>query len=200
MTKINDNTAASHTAARNDSPEKLLFFSGSNSSRSINRLLIEALAQHTDHGKANIIDLRNYPMPLYSDTEEEEKGIPTETITLLELIEKHNVLVIAVPEHNSGMPAFFKNIVDWMSRARTNYKVLHGKKVILLSASPAGGGHDAVLNAKIVLEAIGACVIGHSVMVDFYKNTMLEGNQLRINDRQFVTRFKAMLGKSLTAV
>jgi NAD(P)H-dependent FMN reductase len=199
MTKTIDNIAADSAATTVEKPGKPLFFSGSNSAKSINRLLIEALAQHTGHSKANIIDLRNYPMPLYSDTEE-EKGIPGEAHTLLEIIESHDILIIAIPEHNSGMPAFFKNIVDWMSRTRTSYKVLHGKKVILLSASPAGGGQGAMLNAKIVLEAIGACVIGHAVIRDFYQNTVLENNQLLIHDTQFVTHFKALMCKCLSAV
>jgi len=193
MIKTRENAVANAAAATIKKPGAPLFFSGSNSSKSINRLMIEALAQHTGHSESNVIDLRNYPMPLYSDTEE-EKGIPAEANTLLEIIETHDVLVIAVPEHNNGMPAFFKNIVDWMSRARTNYKVLSGKKVILLSTSPGSGGQNAVSNAKIVLEAIGASVIGHCVMSDFYQNTVIEGNRLMINDTRFVTQFKVLLG------
>jgi len=196
MIKTRENAVANAAAATIKKPGAPLFFSGSNSSKSINRLMIEALAQHTGHSEVNVIDLRNYPMPLYSDTEE-EKGIPTEANTLLEIIETHDVLVIAVPEHNNGMPAFFKNIVDWMSRARTNYRVLRGKKVILLSTSPGSGGQNAVSNAKIVLEAIGASVIGHCVMIDFFRNTVIEGNRLLINDTRFVTQFKALLDKSL---
>lgn len=171
---------------------KPLFFSGSNSRKSINQLLIETLAQRAGYGNANIIDLRNYPMPMYSDTEE-EKGIPQEANNLLEIIENHDMLVIAVPEHNSSMPAFFKNIVDWMSRARKSYKVLNGKKVILICASPGSGGANTLLNTKIVLEAIGAEVIEQITIGNFCDSTIIKNNQLYIKDNRFTTRFDACL-------
>jgi len=170
---------------------KPLFFSGSNSQKSINRSLIEALAQRAGYSNTNIIDLRNFPMPMYSDTEE-EKGIPHEAGSLLEIIENHDTLIIAVPEHNSGMPAFFKNIVDWMSRARKSYKVLSGKKVVLICASPGYGGTNTLLNTKIVLEAIGAEVIEEITISHFFDNITIEDNQLHITDSRFTTRFDDM--------
>lgn len=178
---------------------KPLFFSGSNSQKSINRSLIEALAQRAGYSNTNIIDLRNFPMPMYSDTEE-EKGIPQEANNLLEIIENHNMLVIAVPEHNSGMSAFFKNIVDWMSRARKSYKVLNGKKVILICASPGSGGANTLLNTKIVLEAIGAEVIEQITIGNFFDNTAIENNQLYITDNRFITQFDTMLTNHCTPI
>ncbi|TCD28760.1 NAD(P)H-dependent oxidoreductase [Pedobacter psychrodurus] len=131
---------------------KFLFFSGSNSSNSINRKLIEIPIGKTQAKTVKLIDLRNFPVPLYSDLEE-AGGIPAETNRLLEIIDNHDVLVIAIPEHNHSMPAFFKNTIDWMSRAHSDYRVFDGKRIIQLGASPGNGSSNIILNARVVLSS-----------------------------------------------
>jgi len=192
MIKNNDNKNTAVTNVAYGKESSLLFFSGSNSSNSINQRVVEALARESGKKNQSIIDLRNYPMPLYSDAEE-NKGIPKKAVELLEIIEKHDTLVIAVPEYNSAMPAFFKNILDWISRARQNYRVLKGKQVILLSASPGNGGYSAVLNTQIVLIAIGADILGSAVLTDFYNRTTLDNDNLIIKDTAFISQFNNML-------
>src|SRR5690606_3102301 len=92
---------------------RILFFSGSNSTNSINQKLVETLARMTQAKTVRSINLRDFPVPLYSDIEE-ARGIPAETNHLQGIIDDHDLLVIAVPEHNHSVPAFFKNTVDWL--------------------------------------------------------------------------------------
>jgi chromate reductase, NAD(P)H dehydrogenase (quinone) len=171
---------------------KLLFFSGSNSTNSINQKLVETLARMPQTKTVKLIDLKDFPVPLYSDTEE-EKGIPPETNSLLEIIDDHNVLVIAVPQHNHSMPAFFKNTIDWMSRARTDYRIFKNKDIILLSATPGNGNDNIILNARIVLEALGANVIGAAILNEFYKQTVNENEQIQITSTSFLSEFENLL-------
>lgn len=68
MIKLNENL----TVNADNYEGKKLFFSGSNSTNSINQLLIETLLKLTGQDTDTLINLRNFPMPLYSDTEEKK--------------------------------------------------------------------------------------------------------------------------------
>ena len=66
-------------------------------------------------------------------------------------------LIIAVNEHNSAPSAFFKNLIDWLSRI--DRKFLIEKKVFLMSASPgARGGATSLEIVKGILPRFGATV------------------------------------------
>lgn len=174
---------------------KLLFFSGSNSTNSINQKLVETLAHMTQTKTVKVIDLKNFQMPFYSDTEE-ARGIPTEANSLLEIIDDHDVLIIAVPQHNHSMPAFFKNTIDWMSRARSDYRVFKGKNIILLSATPGNGNTNIISNSQIVLEALGANVIGAAILSEFYKQTVNQNEQFQITSTSFLSKFENLLASA----
>jgi chromate reductase, NAD(P)H dehydrogenase (quinone) len=171
---------------------ELLFFSGSNSASSINRKMVEALARAAQTNTAKVIDLKNFVMPFYSD-EEEARGVPAEALSLLEVIDKHDVLIIAVPQHNHSLPAFFKNTIDWMSRARSDYRIFNGKKIILLSATSGSGSDDIVVSARIVLQALGGNVVGAAILNDFYKQTINKDQQIEIISTGFLSEFENLL-------
>lgn len=175
---------------------KILFFAGSNSRNSINQQLVTALLQSVNGDHNTLLDLREYAMPLYSDAEE-EKGIPVQAEMLLQQIEQHVLLVISVPEHNNAMPAYFKNILDWMSRARNDYRILKNKRVILLCASPGKGGQQTIINTKTILEALGATVTGHGLLQDFQNHTFYSNNTLQIKNTDFLSHFNSILSISL---
>src|SRR5690606_20490982 len=48
-------------------------------------------------------------------------------------IKASDALIISVNEHNSNPSAFFKNVVDWLSRLDKNF--LEDKKILLTSTS-----------------------------------------------------------------
>ena len=120
----------------------ILAFSGSNSSQSINQCLIHDIADKVSQHYINIIDLNNYPLPMYSlDTE--ANGIPANVHELKNIMNQHDALIIASPEHNGSMPAFFKNTIDWLSRIVEPGQPFFGdnrKPVLLLSTSPGQNG------------------------------------------------------------
>jgi NAD(P)H-dependent FMN reductase len=142
--------------------KKILAFTGSNSTLSVNRQLLRYAAGLLREQDITTIDLRDYPLPIYG-IEAEKKGIPENARRLLELIETHDAYVIAVPEHNWSMTAFFKNTMDWISRARPDkkFRVLAGKPVLLLSASPSpGGGRTALAHAEALITILSGKVAG----------------------------------------
>ena len=171
---------------------KLLFLSGSSSASSINKKMVEALARSAQTKTAKVIDLKDFAMPFYSD-EEEARGVPAEALSLLEVIDSHDVLIIAVPQHNHSMPAFLKNAIDWMSRARSDYRIFKDKNIIVLSATPGSGSDDVVVSARIVLQALGGNLIGAAILNDFYKQTVNQNQQIEIISADFLSQFKNLL-------
>ncbi|MTI89063.1 MAG: NAD(P)H-dependent oxidoreductase [Balneolaceae bacterium] len=116
----------------------IIAFAGSNSSHSINEQLIKATIQGFSNKKVQYIDLKQLDIPVYGIDLEQTEGIPEEIKTLHQQMLKAEGFIIASPEHNGLMPAFFKNIIDWLSRI--DRKVFMDKPVLLMSTSPGANG------------------------------------------------------------
>lgn len=124
--------------------KKVILFSGSNSSNSINEQLIQHTGKLLRNVEIEILDLKHLEIPMYSMDIEKSSGAPAGINTLFQKLQSADAVIISTPEHNSMPPAFFKNILDWMSRLKKlmNLEVdyLNGKSVLLMSASPGKGG------------------------------------------------------------
>lgn len=124
--------------------KSIVLFAGSNSSTSINKQLIDYTATLLSKTKTTVIDLRSYEPPMFSVDLEKEIGIHPKIQALLELLEAADGVVVSTPEHNSMPPAFFKNILDWLSRVQKvrggGDQYLQDKPVLLMSSSPGKGG------------------------------------------------------------
>ncbi|MEX0997941.1 MAG: NAD(P)H-dependent oxidoreductase [Flavobacteriaceae bacterium] len=117
---------------------KILAFAGSNSSTSINHKLVEYAVSQMNSHEVKIIKLTDFPLELFSEDLEKERGFSVNLKLLLNEIEKADALIVSVNEHNSATSAFFKNVLDWLSRIK--YKFLEDKKILLMSTSPGRGG------------------------------------------------------------
>lgn len=117
--------------------KRILAFSGSNHSTSINQQLVNYTASLIKEIKVEIINLSQWNIPIYSIDIEYDQT-PTEITQLIELIKNHDGFIISSPEHNGSTPAFFKNIIDWLSRRSKN--VFENKPMLLMSASPGRSG------------------------------------------------------------
>src|SRR5262245_37351060 len=96
----------------------ILAFAGSTRQESVNKKLIAEAAFVARQLGANVtlIDLKDYPIPLYDGDLEAKKGMPSKAKKLRQLIEKHSIILIASPEYNGSLSAVLKNVIDWMSR------------------------------------------------------------------------------------
>lgn len=80
-------------------------------------------------------------IPLYNGDDEASTGIPRPVTALKEAIAAADGLLIATPEYNGGIPGVMKNVIDWVSRPPSDIpRVLHGKPVALMGATPGGFG------------------------------------------------------------
>lgn len=153
------------------SQPKILALAGSTRSGSFNKkLLAVAVRAAEETGIAvTVIDLRDYPMPLYDGDLEKEKGIPENAMKLMQMFIEHDGLLIASPEYNSSISGVLKNTLDWISRPVKGMNPLaafEGKIVGLLSASTGAlGGMRGLVALRSMLGNIKCIVLPEQVSV-----------------------------------
>ncbi len=148
--------------------KKILAFAGSNSSNSINQIFVKYVASQVTEHDVKVLQLVNYPLPMYSQ-DEEAKGFNGMLLGLKQEISEVDALIISLNEHNGSFSAFFKNIIDWLSRLDREF--LKNKKILLMSTSPGKRGGLAALEfGKKVLPRFGAEIIQSFSFPLFYDN------------------------------
>ena len=136
-------------------------FAGSSRRESINKKLVAIAAHGAGEAGAEVtfIDLKDFPLPLYDQDLEAEQGMPDDGQKLKKLFIDHDGLLIASPEHNSSIPAFLKNAIDWVSRpapGEPSLVAFRGKVATLMSASPGAlGGLRGLVHVRSILGNIG---------------------------------------------
>ncbi|MGC1516164.1 MAG: NAD(P)H-dependent oxidoreductase [Maribacter sp.] len=123
----------------------ILAFAGSNSSTSINYALVRYTATLIQSHKIILCDMAQRPFPMYSEDYEKEHGFSDALSELRNEIKNASALIISVNEHNSYPSAYFKNVMDWLSRMDVSF--LEGKKILLMSTSKGGRGAKGALEA-----------------------------------------------------
>ncbi|NVJ88967.1 MAG: NAD(P)H-dependent oxidoreductase [Flavobacteriaceae bacterium] len=126
--------------------KKVLAFAGSTSSSSINKKLAKYTAENLQSSEFNLIDLRDYNVPIYS-IDEEQKGIPEDVHKFTNLLDNYHGFIVSLAEHNGSFAAAYKNLFDWTSRI--NKKVFRDKPLLLTATSPGGRGGANVLNSAL---------------------------------------------------
>ncbi len=143
---------------------KILAFAGSTRAGSYNQKVLAVAAEGARQAgvEVNILDLKEFPLPLF-DEDLEAEGSPVNVRRLRELFKQHDALLIASPEYNSSITPLMKNTIDWVSRAGDGDKPLaayQGKVAALLAASPGGlGGLRGLVHLRAILGNIGVIVL-----------------------------------------
>ena len=146
-------------------PAKLIAFAGSTREASWNKKLVKIAAEGAREAGAEVtlIDLGDYPMPVYDQGLEEKEGVHENAMKLQTLFKEHDGFIISSPEHNSSYPALIKNVIDWASRksdAADSLEAFRGKTAVIMGASPGGlGGLRALVPLRMLLGNIGITVI-----------------------------------------
>src|SRR3954470_7217353 len=97
---------------------RILAFAGSLRRDSFNKKLLPIAARAAQGAGAEVtlIDLKDFPLPLFDQDLEVEQGMPESGKKLKQLFIDHDGLLIASPEYNSSLTAVLKNALDWVSR------------------------------------------------------------------------------------
>lgn len=130
-------------------------FAGSNSATSINFQLVRHTASLVTEIPVRLMDMANCPFPMYSEDLEREKGFSNSLVEIRDTIKESMGLVISVNEHNSNPSAYFKNLIDWLSRLDRNF--LEDKTILLMSTSAGKRGAIGSLQvSEKLLKRFGA--------------------------------------------
>ncbi|AIY14361.1 NADPH-dependent FMN reductase [Cellulophaga baltica] len=147
----------------------ILAFAGSNSSSSINYKLVQYTAGLVGEKEVQVVNLANYPFPLYSVDEEKNNGFINSLIEFNSEIKSAAGLIISVNEHNSNPSAYFKNLLDWLSRVDKAF--LAETDIFLMSTSPGKrGGMSALEITANLLPRFGATVVATFSLPSFQEN------------------------------
>jgi chromate reductase len=179
---------------------KILVFGGSTRAGSFNRKLARAAAEaiRKKGAEVTLVNLSDYPMPLYEGDLEAAQGLPPMAKAFKELMVDHDAFAIASPEYNGSFPALVKNVIDWISRPAPGEPPLAafgGKIAALFSASPGqGGGRRGLKHVRELLEMIGVTVLGEQVLIPRATQAFDAAGELaRPEDRAAVERLAADL-------
>jgi NAD(P)H-dependent FMN reductase len=144
---------------------KILVFAGSVREASLNKKLARLAAGCVDEagGAATLLDLRDYPIPIYDGDLEAREGMPPFAVSLRELFVSHDGLLIASPENNGSVSALTKNTIDWLSRDYQGHSGLEpyrGKVAAIMGASPGGfGAISGLAHLRQILTKLTVLVI-----------------------------------------
>lgn len=162
---------------------KVLAFAGSARKDSLNKKLVVEAADLARQAGATVtlIDLKNYPMPIYNGDLEETEGMPGQAKELRQLMIQNAIILISSPEHNGSVSALLKNTIDWASRdpkGGFSREAFQGKKFVLMSASPGSlGGARGLVHLKMILEALGGTVVSpQTALPDAYNAFDAQGH------------------------
>ena len=150
---------------------RILAFASSTRRESFNKKLVAIAAQGAREAGAEVtlIDLKDFPLPLFDQDLEADQGMPEMGKKLKKLFIDHDGLLIASPEYNSSFPAVLKNAIDWVSRpapGEPSLAAFRGKVATLMSASPGAlGGLRALVHVRSILGNIGVIVLPDQITV-----------------------------------
>ena len=149
---------------------KVLLFSGSSRSGSVNVKLVSAVGARLRAAGAEVtqIDLRSYALPIYDGDLEEADGAPLGVSKLRETMREHDAFVVGCPEYNGLITPLLKNSIDWISRPDENgvsgTTAVRGKVAALTAASPGAlGGLRGLAHVRTLLCNIGMLVLPDQV-------------------------------------
>lgn len=179
---------------------KILAFAGSLRKESTNKktLRIAAAAAVEAGAEVTMVDLKDYPLPIYDGDIELESGLPENAVRLQKLMHEHDGFLIASPEYNSSITGALKNMIDWTSRPQGKKKAgscYDGKIAILMSASPGGlGGLRGLFDVRKILSTMNVIVLPEQVAVAHCYSAFSDDGSLI--DEKLNSEVQA-LGKSL---
>ena len=146
----------------------LLFTSGSTRAASLNMKLAQLARRAADASglKTALLDLSDYPLPIYDGDLEGRDGVPDNAVKLKHLLGAHEGIFIAAPEYNAGITPLLKNAIDWVSRVREGDErpgaVFRTRAFALGAATPSetGGIRGLIQLRQTLATGLGGHVLG----------------------------------------
>ena len=149
--------------------KEVIVFGGSSSKRSINKKLAILASTKLQNKKITILDLNDFPLPMYSVDTEGENGFPEHAVRFNNFLSSTDGIIISLAEHNGAYTAAFKNLFDWLSRIDKN--IWKNKPMLLMSTSPGGrGGASVFSTANNSFPRMGGNIVASFSLNNFETN------------------------------
>ncbi|MGB0951760.1 MAG: NADPH-dependent FMN reductase [Planctomycetota bacterium] len=146
-------------------PPRILMFAGSGRRDSINKKLASSAARKATAlgAEVELLDLADFPMPLY-DGDLEAEAFPENVRIVRGKMIAADGLFIASPEYNGSLTPLLKNTIDWVSRPQEGVAegliAYQGKVAALAATSPGGlGGMRGLVHVRAILSGLGVHVV-----------------------------------------
>lgn len=168
---------------------KIIAIAGSYRENSYNKrvLAIAADGAREAGAEVTVIDLRDYPMPVYDADMQDGGAFDEHAFRLQDVFNENDGFLISSPEYNGGIPGGFKNAIDWVSRSNDKYKMyepIKGKTAALITASPGQfGGLRCLAHLRGVLTIMGVHVLPAEIAVPFV-GQKFDGDGAEMNDEK----------------
>ena len=184
---------------------KILAFSGSARKQSFNQRLVKIAAAGAERAGAQItvINLADYPMPLFDQELEAKSGIPQNALALKRLLKGYDGFLIASPEYNSAFSSLLKNAIDWASRSEKSGEppliAYKGKTAAIMAASPGKlGGLRGLVFIRMLLANLGMLVLPNQIAVaNAHQAFNDEGSLIDENQQKAVTALGEALCRAI---
>jgi len=179
------------------SSPSVLALAGSARRGSVNKRLIQYAARELEAlgARVTLVDLADFPMPLYDGDLEDSDGLPPAVQRLRELMIPQQGLLFACPEYNSSITPLLKNTIDWTTRApggSGDLACYQGKVVSLVSASPGAlGGLRGLVTVRSILGNIGCLLMPQQLAVSKADRAFDEAGKL--GDAAIAKRLRSQL-------
>jgi NAD(P)H-dependent FMN reductase len=150
---------------------KILAFAGSARRASWNKKLVHiaAAGARAAGAEVTLMDLAEYPLPMFDEDCESEHGLPPNGRKIKDLLLAHHGFLIASPEYNSSISGLLKNTIDWASRPVAGEPPLAcfaDKTSLIISASPGAlGGLRGLVHVRAILGNIGTLVLPATISI-----------------------------------
>ena len=185
-----------HTAPTH--PRNVLVMAASTRTGSVNQALARRiLARFATEAPAALVDLRDYPLPLYDADLELRDGVPAAAEALAGEMASADVLVLVSPEYNGTFTPLLKNTVDWVTRVDPS--AFAHLRVLVASASPGrGGGANGIAMVRTWLSNMGIATAERTLSVG--EASVGPDGELMDIDHTELTRFASQATAERSAV
>ncbi len=180
---------------------RIIAFAGSSRKISYNKKLVKIAASGAESAGATVtlIDLADYPMPIFNEDLESTEGMPEQARKFKNLLIEHDGFLIASPEYNSAFSPLLKNAIDWASRSESDNELplvaYRGKVAAIMAASPGKlGGIRGLVFLRMLLANIGVFVIpDQQVIPQAFKAFDEDGSLVDAKQQQAIVNLGAKL-------
>ena len=167
---------------------RIVVMAGSRRREALSRRVAAACVRALDAAGAEVelVELDDYPAPLYDGDLEAASGLPEAIVRLQRMLHASDGVLVVNPEYNGSLTPLLKNTLDWCSRPnpadpeRSGGKVYAGRAAAVVGSSPGAlGGMRVLFHIRDVLGYLGMQVIPQQLAVGKAGEAVGDDDRLR---------------------